>query len=116
MTRPLVYKIVSSEAWAAAVSLGKFPGSAVDRADGFVHFSTAAQVRETASRHFARQTGLLLIAFDAGALGPELKWEKSRDGDLFPHLYASLDPALAVAADPLPVDAAGRHIFPAGIP
>jgi uncharacterized protein (DUF952 family) len=112
----VIYKIVTTEAWADAVSQGEFTGAAVDRADGFIHFSAPHQVRETALRHFARQTGLLLIAVEPDALGPALKWEKSRGGDMFPHLYGPLDPALALCADPIPLDADGLHVFPPGIP
>ena len=112
----LIYKIVSSEAWADAVARGKFAGAPVDRADGFIHLSAAHQVRETAARHFARQSGLLLIAFEALSFGSALKWEVSRGGDLFPHLYDSLDPGLALWAEPLALDESGRHAFPAGLP
>jgi len=110
-----IYKIVIAEAWAAAKAEGVFRGAPVDLADGFIHFSDAAQVRETAARHFAGQAGLLLVAFDAADLGP-LKWEVSRGGALFPHLYAPLNPALAVSETALPVGADGAHVFPAGIP
>lgn len=94
MTR--VYKILSRSAWDVAVRAGVFAGSPVDLADGYIHFSTAAQAQETAARHFAGQTGLVLAAFESAALGEALRWEPSRGGDLFPHLYGLLDPALAV--------------------
>ena len=87
-----IYKIVTAEQWRAALAAGVFAGAPVDLADGFIHFSTAAQVQETARRHFAGQPDLLLVAFDAKALGPALRFEPSRGGDLFPHLHAPLDP------------------------
>lgn len=107
----LIYKIVSQAAWRAAEVAGGFDGAPVDLADGFIHLSTAAQVEETAARHFAGQSGLLLVAFDAASLGDALKWEPSRGGALFPHLYAPLDPGAAVSVRPLPLRADGRHDF-----
>ena len=86
----LIFKIVSSMEWRAAEAGGVFRGAAVDRADGYIHFSTAGQVRETAARHFAGQDDLVLVAVDAAALGPALTWEPSRGGALFPHLYGDL--------------------------
>ncbi len=83
-------------------------------ADGFIHFSAAEQVAATAAKHFAEQDDLLLVAVDADALGAALKWEPSRDGALFPHLYAALPVSAALWVEPLPLDSAGRHIFPAG--
>ncbi len=111
----IVYKIVGQDQWREALDKGVFDGAPVDLADGFIHFSTGAQVRETARRHFAGQTDLLLVAFDSDALGPELKFEPSRGGDLFPHLYGPLDPALALSVTPLPIDEDGAHRFPDGI-
>lgn len=108
----LVYKIAPEALWREAEAAGIFHGAPVDLADGFIHFSTAAQVRETAARHFAGQDGLLLVAVDADALGAALKWEVSRGGALFPHLYAPLDPASAVWVKPLPLGPDGRHAFP----
>jgi uncharacterized protein (DUF952 family) len=107
-----IYKIASAAMWQAALDAGTFGGAPVDMADGFIHFSTAAQVRETAARHFAGQHDLVLVAVDAEALGPSLRWEPSRGGDLFPHLYAPLPVAAAVSVSPLPIDADGRHVFP----
>ena len=94
----LVYKIISIAAWRAAEAAGVFAGAPVDLADGFIHFSTAAQVEETAAKHFAGQRDLLLVAFDAQNFGDALKWEISRGGALFPHLYAELPAAKAVRA------------------
>jgi uncharacterized protein (DUF952 family) len=107
-----IYKILSAAEWERAVAGGVFRGSPDDLRDGFIHFSTAKQVRETAARYFHRQSGLLLVAFDASALGAELRYEPSRGGDLFPHLYAPLDPALAMWAKPLPLGVDGAHVFP----
>lgn len=86
----VIYKIVPEPLWASAEQSGRFEGAPVDLADGFIHFSTASQVRETAARHFKGQAGLLLVAIDADRLGEQLKYEPSRGGNLFPHLYASL--------------------------
>lgn len=111
-----IYKIVSLEDWSAALATGAFAGATVDMADGFIHLSAIDQVRETAAKHFAGQRDLLLVAFDADSLGSALRWEPSRGGALFPHLYATLDPQLALSADPLALDRGGRHVFPDEIP
>jgi uncharacterized protein (DUF952 family) len=108
----IVYKILPESMWRAAEAAGRFEGAPVDLEDGFIHFSTAAQLRETAARHFAGQAGLLLVAVDAGRLGAALKWERSRGGALFPHLYSPLDPAVALWARPLPLASDGSHEFP----
>ena len=81
-------------------------------ADGFIHFSTAGQVAETAAKHFSGQSDLVLVAFDADDLGTELKWEPSRGGDLFPHLYRSLSVSEALWVRELPLDDTGAHVFP----
>ena len=107
----VVYKIVSAAAWRVAEAAGVFAGAPVDLADGFIHFSTAAQVAETAAKHFAGQTDLLLVAIDGATLGDALKWELSRGGALFPHLYAPLDPRAAISVRPLPLGADGAHDF-----
>ena len=107
----VIYKIVSTDAWRAAESAGVFAGAPVDLADGFIHFSTAAQVAETAAKHFAGQMDLLLVAIDGATLGDALKWEPSRGGALFPHLYAPLDPRAAISVRPLPLGADGAHDF-----
>ncbi len=86
-----IYKILPRADWESARAKGVFEGSPVDLADGFIHFSTAAQAQETARRHFAGQAGLVVLAIEAEALGEDLKWEPSRRGDLFPHLYGRLD-------------------------
>jgi uncharacterized protein (DUF952 family) len=103
----LIYKILPRAAWDEAVACGQFAGSPVDLDDGFIHFSTAAQAQETAARHFRGQAGLVVAAFETSALGPALRWEPSRGGQLFPHLYAPLDPALAVAVTEAPLGADG---------
>ena len=111
-----IFKILDAAAWAEAKRAGVFAGAPVDLKDGYIHFSTAAQLRETAARHFAGVTNLVLVAFDADGLGPQLKWEPSRGGALFPHLYAPLDPGLAIAEDELPLGPDGVHLFPASLP
>ena len=111
MTVAIIYKICTTAEWAEAERNGSFDGSAVDVADGFIHFSTAAQVQETARKHFAGEADLVLVAVDAEALGPGLKWEPSRGGDLFPHLYGPLPVAAARWVKRLPLDHDG-HSFP----
>jgi uncharacterized protein (DUF952 family) len=103
----LVYKILPRAAWDAAVAAGRFDGSPVDLEDGFIHFSTADQAQETAEKHFRGQAGLVLAAFAAEDLGAALRWEPSRGGQLFPHLYAPLDPGLARGVTDAPLDAGG---------
>lgn len=90
-----IYKLLDRSAWLAAERAGRFDGSPVDLADGYIHFSTAAQVRETARRHFRGAADLVLLEVDPEALGAPLTWEPSRGGDLFPHLYGPM-PASAV--------------------
>jgi uncharacterized protein (DUF952 family) len=107
-----IYKIVAAAEWRAAEPAGVFTGAAVDVADGFIHFSTAAQVRETAARHFAGQDGLLLVAVPVRDLGDALRWEPSRGGALFPHLYRPLRIASVRWVRPLPLGADGQHLFP----
>ncbi|ALK10839.1 DUF952 domain-containing protein [Blastochloris viridis] len=107
-----LYKIVPRLLWQAAASAGRFDGAPVDLADGFIHFSTAAQVAETAATHFAGQDDLVLVAVDAARLGAALTWEPSRGGALFPHLYAPLDLTAVVRAEPLALGRDGHHVFP----
>ena len=109
---PIVYKIVPAGLWAQAEAAGRFDGAPVDAADGFIHFSTGAQVAETAARHFAGGAGLLIVSVDAAALGAALVYEPSRGGALFPHLYGPLPLAAVTAVRPLPLGADGRHVFP----
>lgn len=108
---PLIYKICPADLWAEAERSGRFDGAPVDLADGYIHFSTAEQARETARRHFAGQDGLLLIAVEDGDLGPALRYEPSRGGALFPHLYAPLELGSVRRVVPLPLGPQG-HVFP----
>lgn len=108
----VIFKIVPGELWRAGEPAGRFDGSPVDIRDGYIHFSTAAQVQETAARHFAGQSGLLLVTVDPQALGASLRWEPSRGGELFPHLYAALPLDAVRAVTDLPLDDSGRHVFP----
>ncbi|GJD32048.1 hypothetical protein PMNALOAF_3313 [Methylobacterium adhaesivum] len=110
----LVYKICPRDLWAAAEARGRFTGAPVDVADGFIHFSTALQAAETAARHFSAVQDLVLVAVDAEALGAALRFEPSRGGDLFPHLYGDLPLAAVRAVHDLPIGADGRHAFPQG--
>jgi uncharacterized protein (DUF952 family) len=107
-----VYKICPRELWNQAERDGVFRGAPVDRADGFIHFSTADQVRETAAKHFAGADDLVLVAVATEQLGPVLKWEPSRGGALFPHLYGDLPLAAVRWARPLPLGPDGQHRFP----
>lgn len=107
----LIYKIVADDEWRAAQSAGAYAGSAADRADGFIHFSTAAQAPETAAKWFAGRTGLVLVAADAEVLGEALRWEPSRGGALFPHLYGPLSMRAARWSRPLPLKPDGTHDF-----
>lgn len=110
-----IYKILPREAWQAALAQGRFDGSAADRQDGFIHFSSAEQAQETARRHFPGEQDLVVLAVEAEDLGSALMWEPSRGGDLFPHLYAHLDTALVreVAEAPLGPDGVPRLGLPA---
>lgn len=108
-----IYKICPAPLWRAAEQAGVFTGAPVDIADGFIHFSTAAQAAETAAKHFAGQSDLLLVSVDTAKLSDKLTWEPSRGGALFPHLYAPLSLSAVVKVEPLPLGADGRHAFPA---
>ena len=108
-----IYKILPQRDWRAAQAAGRYEGSPLDLKDGFIHFSTAAQAQETARRHFAGQAGLVVLEVETDELGDALKWEPSRGGDLFPHLYGSLDPALVRSEAEAPLDAAGVPSLPA---
>jgi uncharacterized protein (DUF952 family) len=109
---PTVYKICPAALWREAEREGRFRGSDVDLRDGFIHFSSAAQVAETAAKHFAGQGDLVLVRVDAARLGDKLKWEPSRGGALFPHLYGEFDPKAVAKVDSLPLERDGRHGFP----
>jgi uncharacterized protein (DUF952 family) len=107
----IVYKIVAAKDWAEAEAAGVFGGASVDRADGFIHFSTSEQALETAAKWFAGRGDLTLAAIDADALGSDLRWEPSRGGALFPHLYGSLPMSAVIWSRPLPLGPDGRHVF-----
>lgn len=107
-----VYKIISDVEWAKACADGQFVGAEIDLADGYIHFSTALQVRETAAKHFSKRTDLLLLSVDSAQFGDTMKWEASRGGDLFPHLYSILAVSAVGNVDPLPLDEFGVHVFP----
>ncbi|WP_343081743.1 DUF952 domain-containing protein [Ostreiculturibacter nitratireducens] len=111
----LIYKIFRRPEWDAFRAAGQTLGAPVDLSDGFIHFSTAQQVTETAAKHFASESDLVLVAFDSTRLGPELRWEPSRGGQLFPHLYRPLSLDEVVWDKSLPLGATG-HIFPEGVP
>lgn len=110
----LILKILHRTEWNAFRAAGATLGAPIDLADGYVHFSTAAQVAETAAKYFATASDLVLVACDATKLGPDLKWEASRGGALFPHLYRALTLADVVWDKSLPLGATG-HIFPEGL-
>ena len=108
----VIYKICGAALWRAAEREGCFPGAAIDARDGYIHFSTAEQVIETAAKHFAGAADLVLVAVAAPALGGALKWEPARGGALFPHLYGVLALDAVLWVKPLPLGVDGRHIFP----
>ena len=107
-----IYKICSAELWRDARRAGRFHGAPLDQRDGFIHFSTARQVAETAAKHFPGATVQVLVAVDAALLGGALKWEPSRGGDLFPHLYGALALDAVLWVKPLSLEADGGHVFP----
>ncbi|MBN9243051.1 MAG: DUF952 domain-containing protein [Mesorhizobium sp.] len=108
----IIYKIVPQALWREAEEKSRFDGAPVDLADGFIHFSTASQARETAARHFAGQSDLFLAAIDGTKLGAALRYEPSRGGALFPHLYGTLPLDTVLWVKPLPLGADGAHVFP----
>jgi uncharacterized protein (DUF952 family) len=112
----IIYKICPQPMWRAAEEAGHFTGAPVDVQDGYIHFSTASQVRETAARHFANQQDLVLVAVAAPGLGAALLWEPSRRGELFPHLYAPLLISSVLWTRPMPLGHDGMHVFPAELP
>ncbi len=107
-----IFHMCRAEEWQAAQAAGSYPGSSQDRADGFIHFSTGAQLPESAAKHRTGQTGLVLLTVDPDRLGPALKWEPSRGGQLFPHLYGALPVSAVIRTDPLPLGADGLHLMP----
>jgi uncharacterized protein (DUF952 family) len=116
---PLIYTLVRGADWAIAAATGHYAGSADDARDGFLHFSTAAQLRATAAKHRAGEADLLLVEVAVAELGPALRWEAAAGGrrpGLFPHLYGPLPLAAVRSAAPLPLGADGAHVFPPGFP
>ena len=112
MEQRLIYHMCRRSEWVAAEAAGSYRGSFQDAADGFIHFSTAEQIRESARKHRAAQGDLVLVTVDAARLGAALKWEPSGSGALFPHLYGALPLAAVIRVDPLPLGADGAHLFP----
>ena len=112
MTDERLYRILPETEWRAAQRDGVFRGSAHDLRDGFIHLSAAHQVESTLAAHYAGVAGLVLLAMDAADLGANVKWEASRGGALFPHLYGTLPVALVREVTDLPLDGAGKHVLP----
>lgn len=108
----VAYKIETEDAWAQAQRAGLYEGSPLDRADGFIHLSSRNQTRETAAKWFTRQTGLVLLRVDLEAIGASVRWEASRGGELFPHVYGTLPLSAVSAMWALPLSPDGSHIFP----
>lgn len=107
-----IFHICRAEEWSRAAAAGAYAGSSQDRADGFIHFSTAGQVAASAAKHRAGQSGLVLVAVDPAPLGARLRWEASRGGALFPHLYGALPLAAVRWVRDLPLGPDGSHAFP----
>ena len=112
---PSLYKVIASELWKQAQEAGVFSGAEIDLTDGFIHLSSSEQVEETVAKHFAGQTDLLLLNVDALALGATLRWEPSRGGALFQHVYGDIPLGAVTNVSPLPLDDNGKHIFPADL-
>jgi len=112
MPERVIYHMCRRAEWDAAVATGRYDGSSQDAADGFIHFSTAEQIVESAAKHRAGQDGLVLLTVDAERLGSALRWEPARGGALFPHLYGCLAPDAVIRVDDLPLGRDGRHVFP----
>ena len=112
----LIYKISPRELWTEAQIRGVFEGAPIDLADGYIHFSAAHQVRETATKYFKNMPDLVLAAIDATALGSALKWEASRGGDLFPHLYGPLQMTAVTMVYDMPLDIDGTPVLPVILP
>jgi uncharacterized protein (DUF952 family) len=111
-----IYKICSASAWRTAEREGVYRGSADDARDGFIHFSTAAQVAGTARKHFSGQAGLVLVEVDADVLGAALRWERSRNDELFPHLYGTLDVGAIISVRDMPAHSDADVKFPEPLP
>jgi uncharacterized protein (DUF952 family) len=108
----LIYKICDAALWREAERVGYFAGAGIDLNDGYIHFSARDQVAETASKHFAGRSNLFLIAVEADALGAALRWETSRGGALFPHLYGTLPMRAVRFVLPMPLDDVGQPVLP----
>jgi uncharacterized protein (DUF952 family) len=111
-----IYKICSASAWREAERQGVYRGSADDARDGFIHFSSAAQLAETAQKHFFGQSGLFLVEVDADALGERLRWERSRNDELFPHLFGELDLGAVIGVLQIHTRSDGTHDIPELVP
>jgi uncharacterized protein (DUF952 family) len=111
----MIYRLLAAEVWQRARLAGSFLGTEHDLRDGFIHFSTAAQIAETAARHYAGQADLLLLGVSVAALAGALRWEPSRGGALFPHLYGPLPLSAVTRVERLELDAAGVHLLPTGL-
>ncbi len=116
MNDKVIYHMCRADEWQAAQTSGSYPGSSQDQADGFIHFSTKQQVWTSAAKHRHGQPDILLLAVDASTLGDALKWEPSRGGALFPHLYGPLPVEAVTDVTPLPLGDDGVHVFPDGFP
>jgi uncharacterized protein (DUF952 family) len=110
--RNTIFKLCTEADWRQAERAGMFLGTEVDRRDGYIHFSAADQLAETAAKHFPAVRDLVLVAVDGQSLAPRLKWEPSRGGALFPHLYGSLPLPSVLWVKRLLLDASGRHVLP----
>lgn len=110
-----IYHMCRRDEWRAAEAAGLYRGSTQDVADGFIHFSTATQIVASAAKHRAGQADLVLIEVAAAEVGPTLRWERARGGELFPHLYGVLTPSAVSRVADLPLGADGRHVFPWGL-
>lgn len=108
----LIFHMCRRDEWDAALRAGRYEGSSQDKADGFIHFSTVETIVDSAARHRAGQSGLVLIAADPERLGALVKWEEARGGKLFPHLYGALETAHVTWVKDLPLGADGNHLFP----
>lgn len=111
-----VYKVLGEAEWQLARRAGRYAGSADDTRDGFIHLSAAGQLAGTVAKHFRNRADLVLVAIDAARLGAGLRWEPSRGGALFPHLYGPLDTAAATRVEPLPLGPDGVPVLPPGLP
>ena len=116
LSAPLIFHVCPATVWDAAKTSGVYTGTADDTRDGFLHFSGAGQVRTSVAKHRAGQTGLVMLAVDSEKLGKALKWEISRGGALFPHLYGSLSVEAVAEVTPLPLGGDGAHVFPPETP